>query len=215
MDEIIVSPVLETRNAHERDALIQFFETGHSYQIMTDKNSKYTSVTTWVHKHFPKFNADEIISNMMKGKSWGPSHKYWGQTPEQIKASWNSCGSDSANAGTMLHLNIENFMNNASLPDGYVHSQLVDLCPMSCIEWDYFKQFVSDYPHLKPYRTEWRVFHEEHKLAGSIDMVYENPDGTLSIYDWKRSKEISKTNGWNKCATNPVILALFFTAKHL
>jgi hypothetical protein len=36
-------------------------------------------------------------------------------------------------------------------------------------------------------------------------MVYENPDGTLSIYDWKRSKEISKVNNWNKYALNPLI----------
>jgi len=37
-------------------------------------------------------------------------------------------------------------------------------------------------------------------VAGSIDMVYENPDGTLSIYDWKRSKEIKKTDGFKKFA---------------
>jgi ATP-dependent exoDNAse (exonuclease V) beta subunit len=43
------------------------------------------------------------------------------------------------------------------------------------------------------------------KLAGSIDMVYENPDGTLSIYDWKRAKEITKDNNWNKYALNPLI----------
>jgi len=31
-------------------------------------------------------------------------------------------------------------------------------------------------------------------------MVYENPDGTLSIYDWKRAKEITKANSFNKFA---------------
>jgi hypothetical protein len=31
-------------------------------------------------------------------------------------------------------------------------------------------------------------------------MVYENPDGSLSIYDWKRSADIVKVNAWNKCA---------------
>jgi ATP-dependent exoDNAse (exonuclease V) beta subunit len=49
------------------------------------------------------------------------------------------------------------------------------------------------------------IFDEDLKIAGSIDMVYENPDGTLSIYDWKRSKEISKVNNWNKYALNPLI----------
>jgi hypothetical protein len=29
-------------------------------------------------------------------------------------------------------------------------------------------------------------------------MIYENPDGTLSIYDWKRSKNITRINQFNK-----------------
>jgi hypothetical protein len=69
---------------------------------------------------------------------------------------------------------------------------------------------------LKPYRTEWMVFHEEAQISGSIDMVYENIDPhtssssapaptTLSIYDWKRCKEITKTNRGGEFATNPII----------
>jgi ATP-dependent exoDNAse (exonuclease V) beta subunit len=49
------------------------------------------------------------------------------------------------------------------------------------------------------------IFDEELKIAGSIDMVFENEDGTLSIYDWKRCKEINQENTWNKFATNEVI----------
>lgn len=44
---------------------------------------------------------------------------------------------------------------------------------------------------LVPYRTEWCVYYEEYQISGSIDMVFENPDGTIQIYDWKRCKEIS------------------------
>ena len=36
-------------------------------------------------------------------------------------------------------------------------------------------------------------------------MVYENADGTLSIYDWKRSKEIVRTNNFNEFATTECI----------
>jgi hypothetical protein len=39
------------------------------------------------------------------------------------------------------------------------------------------------------------IWDEEHQFAGSIDMVFEKEDGTLMIYDWKRSKEIKKTGG--------------------
>lgn len=73
------------------------------------------------------------------------------------------------------------------------------------VEWSYFLKFVSDFPDMKPYRTEWTIYDEDIKLAGSIDMVYENPDGTLSIYDWKRCADIVKVNAWNKCALTSCI----------
>ena len=46
------------------------------------------------------------------------------------------------------------------------------------------------------------VYDEDLRLAGSIDMVFQNEDGTLSIYDWKRSKGIEKTSPFNECSTN-------------
>ena len=76
-------------------------------------------------------------------------------------------------------------------------------------EWTYFIQFIKDTPNFKPYRTEWPVYHEELQLAGTIDMVYENEDGTLSIYDWKRAKDISRVNYFNKYAITPCISHLF------
>ena len=51
---------------------------------------------------------------------------------------------------------------------------------------------------MKPYRTEWRIYHEELLLAGSLDMLYELEDGTYFIADWKRSKEINTTHKYEK-----------------
>ena len=207
-----INPVLERRNIHERDSEIKFYARGHKYEIITDPKSKYTSVTTWNHKHFPKFDADAIIANMFKSKGWGPEHKYWGQTAEQIKASWKSNGDAVSGAGTNLHERIEDFMNNNWLEGVYSQKELYEIykCDFKdkvdeAVEWEYFLKFVENHPELTPYRTEWMIFDEDLKIAGSIDMVYENPDGTLSIYDWKRSKDISKINGWNKFALNPLI----------
>jgi hypothetical protein len=39
-------------------------------------------------------------------------------------------------------------------------------------------------------------------------MVYENPDGTLSIYDWKRAKNITRINNFNRFATHPFVCHL-------
>ena len=73
------------------------------------------------------------------------------------------------------------------------------------LEWQYFMNYVKDTLDLKPYRTEWMIYHEDLKLAGSIDMIYENPDGTLSIYDWKRAKDITRVNTFGKYAVTECI----------
>jgi ATP-dependent exoDNAse (exonuclease V) beta subunit len=76
------------------------------------------------------------------------------------------------------------------------------------IEFQYFNNFLADHPELIPYRTEWMVYYEELKLSGSIDMIFENPDGTLQIYDWKRCKEIKKTNSFGASAVTECIAHL-------
>ncbi len=208
--------VLATYNQHNRDALLKFYERGHKYEIQTDKKSNYTSVTSWVHSHFPKFDADAVIASIFNSKSWNPENKYWGQTAEQIKAGWKQSGSQASSSGTSLHANIESFMNNSFLNKNYTHEELYTFYKLNQdlnqalyqtneVEWNYFMTFIKDYPDLKPYRTEWMIFDEDLKIAGSIDMVYENPDGTLSIYDWKRCKDISIVNNWNKFSNNPLI----------
>jgi hypothetical protein len=208
--------VLSGVNAHARDANIQFFEKGHKYSILSDPNSVYTSVTTWNHTHFPQFDADDVISSMMKGKGWKEGHKYWGLTSDQIKAQWNSNKTFVADSGTNLHFEIECFMNNVELPTGYSNKDLYEKYmetnaashATTSLEWQYFINFISDHPDLKPYRTEWLIYDEDIKIAGSIDMIYENPDGKLSIYDWKRSKNITRINTFNKFAIHPIICDL-------
>ena len=122
-----LQPVLALRNANERDQYIQFFEKDHKYLITFEPDVKYTSVTTWNHKHFTEFNADDVISSMMKGKGWKEGHKYWGLTSDQIKAQWNANGSSVSSAGTDMHFEIECFMNEKLLPAGYTHEQLYNL----------------------------------------------------------------------------------------
>jgi hypothetical protein len=208
--------VLSIRNSHSRDKDIQFFEEGHKYIILSEPDVKYTSVTTWNHSHFPKFEADSIIDNMMKSKGWKEGHKYWGLTPEQIKSQWNTNKDAVAGAGTDLHYEIECFNNDKRFKFDYTNKELYEIYisdnklthDSKAIEWRYFINFVRDFPHLKPFRTEWTVYHDDVKISGSIDMIYENPDGTLSIYDWKRAKNITRINNFNKFALPPQICHL-------
>jgi ATP-dependent exoDNAse (exonuclease V) beta subunit len=200
----ILLPTLKNANAHERDKNLLFDEPSHKYTITTDPDSSYMSVTTFNHKQFPQFDADGVIDKMMKGKNWQPGHKYWGLTAEQIKQQWSANGKAVSGAGTELHYDIECFMNQP-VPNA-THQTLLDYFEANppdyinqSVEWSYFMNFVKSFPDLKPYRTEWMIYDEDLKIAGSIDMVYENPvTGVLTIFDWKRVSEISKANAWGE-----------------
>ena len=169
--------------------------------------------------------------------------KYYGKTAEEIEQMWSDAGREAATKGTAMHYDIECFYNTPPAtvaPD--TNTATTTATPpesLSCVpsssdnqsnvvpplgggtppEFKYFLNFNQEHvagetATLRPYRTEWTVFHEEARIAGSIDMVYEiiEPDtdatatGTpLAIYDWKRCKEITKTNRAGKFATHPAI----------
>ena len=213
---------LKLKNPHERDARITFDPVPHTYTIDGDTrpDHKYTSVTTWNHAHFEVFDADDIITKMMASKTWATNVKYKGQTRDQIKAGWDSNRDQAAAAGTEMHAAIELFYNRAAVtaitddasdaPDAPGTPGINPDTP----EFGYFLNFVRTFHDkhktLRAYRTEWTVFHEEARISGSIDMVFENldpetgaPNGTYSIYDWKRSKEITRHSAFNKWAVTP------------
>jgi len=178
-------------NAHPRDQFIEFDEGPHIYTVHGEQG--YTSVTTFNHSHFGDFNADEIIDNMLKSKKMlDPTYKYYGMTKSQIKAQWDKKRDSSSFAGTKMHFDIECYYNYMEVEN-------------DSIEFEWFLKFDADYPELKPYRTEWMVYYEELRLSGSIDMVFENPDGTIQIYDWKRCQEIVNENLYGKTATTECI----------
>jgi len=164
---------LAIENQHPRDQYITFDEGPHIYTVHGD--SSFKSVTTWNHSHFSHFDADKVIDGMQKKIDTDPTYKYYGMTREAIKTMWTKKGQEASGSGTNMHNDIELFYNSVNVKN-------------DSIEFQYFKQFYEDFKDLKPYRTEWMIYDEELKLSGSIDMVFENPDGTLQIYDWKRSK---------------------------
>jgi len=203
---------------HARDALIEFDAAPHKYTCAGEGG--YMSVTTWNHSHFPHFDADAIIKKMRLDK---PTCKYYGQTPEQIKAGWDQNRDEAAALGTAMHAAIEQyFEGKQSSPlqpplceGGCPANELQNVKPdasakggNSCGLPPNFILFLKDHPDLRCYRTEWMIFDEDVKIAGSIDFVSENADGTLTIYDWKRCKEIKKTNSFGDSALTECIAHL-------
>ena len=182
---------LAKKNAHVRDQFIEFDEGPHIYTVHGEQG--YTSVTTFNHAHFDPFDADATIDGMIKrGRLEKPGDKYYGMTPEQIKESWADKGLIASSAGTKMHYDIECYYNYLEVEN-------------DSIEFEYFLRFDADFPDLKPYRTEWMIYYEELRLSGSVDMVFENPDGTLEIYDWKRCLEIPYEAFGNKTSKTECI----------
>lgn len=179
---------LAFKNRHPRDLCIEFDEPTHRYTI-NGSYQGWTSCTGFLHAFFPHFDADACIAKMMKSRKW-PENKYFGKTAEEIKAQWNANGKEASEAGTAMHLAIEMFHNGAE--------HLITPSMKETPEWRYFMNFWKDHgADLEPYRTEWEVWSEPHRLAGSIDMIYRRKsDGKIVIYDWKRSKDIKTANDW-------------------
>lgn len=180
-------------NAHPRDARISFEEETHTYTIDGSRQG-WTSCTTFIHTFFEHFDADAVIDKMMRGKSWKTS-KYFGMTAEEIKAQWAAAAAEASGAGTRMHLDIEHWYN--ADPIGNFAGDAYEHQPGP--EWDYFQAFERKWriPNgFEPHRTEWLVFKEDIKLAGSIDMVYRKPNGKFAIYDWKRAKDMKYDNPW-------------------
>jgi hypothetical protein len=215
---------LAQQNPHPRDAHIHFEEGPHKYTIQgiegVTPETEFTSVTTWVHQHFEHFDAKKIIAGMMRNqKKWNDpiaNAKYYGKTAEEIEQMWATAGRDAAAAGTAMHYKIECFYNMSPEQQQQQQQQQQSTDTDDATEFKYFLNFNNEYKStLRPYRTEWTVFHEEARIAGSIDMIYEliQPDvvrvaggrNPLVIYDWKRCREITKTNRANKFATHPAI----------
>lgn len=184
----VTGTVLQARHAHPRDERIHFKEEGHTYTV-DGTSGTYTSVTTLVHLFFPHFNADAVIPKI----TTNPKSPYFGMTPEAVKEQW----AHATHLGSCLHAEIEAFFDEFA---GHGH---IPHAVAPSVEFGFFLQFFRDWViagQWKPYRTEWYVFHEEHRVCGSIDMLFCDPQDSSKLYivDWKRSKDIRTSNRFEK-----------------
>jgi ATP-dependent exoDNAse (exonuclease V) beta subunit len=170
--------LLEVKHKHPRDDLLHFDSTTHSYTV---NNVPYQSVTTIIGSLFEKFDKVRVIENMIQSKNWC-NHELYGKTPHEIAEIWRERNENAMTEGVRLHEDIEQYLNERDVDN-------------SSVEFQYFLNFYQE-QHLEVFRTEWKIFHEGLHLAGTIDMCSKNSDGTLNIYDWKRSKSIKRYNNY-------------------
>lgn len=177
---------LALKNPHVRDADISFKDIGHEYKVLgkvTQKSEGWLSSTGFVHsdEFWEHFDPDSTITMIMKSKKYREGNSpYSGMTRQEIKDDWEQRGSEACRLGSKFHLGVESHYNNETFPDDPEMAELKVK----------FMKFVEDHPHLTAYRTEFMVYDIELKLTGSIDILFQEPDGSISIYDWKLSKLI-------------------------
>ena len=193
--------ILSQKNPHANDSKIKFQNEGHRYWI-NDNSENIISSTTFIKQFFEEFDSDAVIKNILNSFDYkeNPEYKYFNMKAKEIKDLWELNGKTARDLGTLLHEDIEKYYNNLEVNN-------------DTVEYEYFINFINDNKDLKIYRTEWYIFSEIHRITGSIDAVFENSDGTLSIYDWKRSKEISFksfNNEKGKCPLDTVIYVNYY-----
>lgn len=208
---------------HKRDAYIKFIELNHRYMVDWRQNGTFAqndlSVTSFVKRNFPAFDADGIIAKMRSSKKfWAKKKRFRGMSNADIKAVWAASGLEAREAGTKLHKAIEGCYNSCredskeDVSDDTAVPQVVPwpLRGTGNPEFDQFLQyakFMDDRGYI-PLRTEWVVYSDEfHSLVGTIDMAYtrrclrarESVCPTsggrvlkITLVDWKRIKALKR-----------------------
>jgi ATP-dependent DNA helicase PIF1 len=182
--------MLAKKNSHPFDTRIKFQQEGHVYWINNDPTN-LISATTLIKRFHDEFDADSVVEKIMNKYDYNnnPEYKYYKMHHLLIKKIWEDNRRESSELGTLLHADIEKFYNDEEYQN-------------ESMEFQYFLNFYKDHPELQIYRTEFLIFSEEHRITGSVDALFKNIDGTFSIGDWKRSKEI-KTESYQDKRMNP------------
>ena len=95
-----------------------------------------------------------------------------------IKRKWAYNREDASCRGTWMHLQFEMYLN--AMPSDLDNP-----------EGRLLLRYLSTLRGYTAYRTEWQIYAEDLRLAGSIDFIAMKADGTVLLVDWKRSKGLS------------------------
>jgi DNA helicase-2/ATP-dependent DNA helicase PcrA len=178
-----------------QDKLISFEDSSHTYNVIGVGEMR--PVSSVIALFFEPFNAEEVSIRKCQGDLTAAA---------KLREEWDAKGSFASQAGTFLHKQIENYLNNKLEPQTfkcdveyngkYLHlNKRIDISK----EWAYFKAFDMATTY-QPFRTEWCVFDKEARMAGTVDLICARPDGTYELYDWKRSNKVNpnEANQWSK-----------------
>ncbi|CAB9506882.1 expressed unknown protein [Seminavis robusta] len=133
-------------------------------------------VTSLLDEVCTKFDRSAVIDKHYDRWQQTKHPMYYKKSKREILEMWRINGEAAMEEGRLLHQAIEAYFKNEEIE--YDQSRK---------EWKQFLAFLEEY-YLTAYRTEKNLLSSEHKLAGKVDLIVQNEDGTYTMYDWKRSK---------------------------
>jgi len=173
--------------------------TAHDHKYRSDDDINWLSVTSLISSFKQPFDADKIAAKSAKSKK----SKWYGMTPEDIKAAWKAEALRATTLGTWYH-----------------NQREADICGLSDME-----RHGTTIPVFTPIEKEGVKYSPEQKLNNGIypeHMVYlksagicgqsdlvEVIDGKVHITDYKTNKEIklegyTNWEGISQKMSNPV-----------
>ena len=177
----------------ERDKHIQFLPQEHIY--LYNGREQLTPVSSVVSCFFNRF--DSYYRSECQAKQRGVPQGL-------VLEEWDSIGERSREVGTFMHQQIENHYNGLPYQQTFsfrYKGKYIHLEEEISLELEYmqFTEFLKNH-RFSPFRTEWAIYDEKLKIAGTIDMIHKRED-VFDIYDWKRSYRIVDFSG-NPIAEN-------------
>ena len=187
---------LASVNATPRDTRCVFEEVSHKYYI--DGIKAPWSGTAFSHYCERHFDADRVLGQMQPG--WATRKGYVKEdgtemSSEEIKTVWEKNGTSQSRRGTLLHWQIECYLNGYDIAEPHSPEFAMML---------QFEHVFLDALGLTPWRVEMNLFHCGLRLAGQADLLCKDHAGKLVILDWKRSREIKEKAFRNEMQRPPL-----------
>jgi CRISPR/Cas system-associated exonuclease Cas4 (RecB family) len=152
---------------------LKFSEKKHEYRV---GKVRLRSVTEWVKSFFVPFDG-KTISKYVAASRRRKGEKV---TATQVRKEWKAKADD----GTLVHRDIELYIRG--------EKTIVDVDnerSLNGINY-YDLKLRQRYPNAQ-FFPEVRIYSEELRLAGTIDLLIITSEGNAVIVDWKTNKEIT------------------------
>ena len=169
---------------YEQDAHIDFEPYEHIY--LYQGRQRLLPVSSLVGYFFECFNPLAAAERQWQSK---------GIPVEEALDRWDRIGTMASEVGTFVHAQTENYFRDGTFETVYSFCYNGETEEIS-VEKEklHFLQFVKDYA-IQPYRQEWPVYDTALNIAGTIDLICQEDDGSFTIYDWKRSSKVVNALG--------------------